>query len=108
MNKQKRTNNYLHRSFGALTAVALSWMMLPLPVTAINGNDVSVDRILPGDVNDDGKVDISDVTVLKQSIAGWNVKINKSNADVTGDGKVTVADVALLKQSLANWNVTLK
>ena len=69
---------------------------------------VNVSKRLAGDVNDDGKVDISDVTVLKQSIAGWNVKINKSNADVTGDGEVSLKDVVLLKQFLANWNVTLK
>ena len=68
---------------------------------------IRADR-LPGDVNNDGAVDIKDVTILKQYLAKWNVTINKSNADVTGDGDVTVKDLTLLKQHLAKWNVTLK
>ena len=62
----------------------------------------------PGDVNDDGKVDLTDVITLKQSVAGWKVKINESNADVTGDKKADIKDVILLKQHLAGWKVTLK
>ena len=60
-----------------------------------------------GDVNADGEVDIKDVTLLKQYLAKWNVKLNESNADVTGDGDVNVKDLTLLKQYLAKWKVEL-
>ena len=65
------------------------------------------DRI-PGDINGDKEVNIKDVTLLKQYLAKWNVKINEANADVTGDGVINVKDLTLLKQYIAKWNVTLK
>ncbi len=66
------------------------------------------DDKMPGDVNNDGEVNIKDVTLLKQYLAKWNVKINETNADVTGDGVINVKDLTLLKQYIAKWNVTLK
>ncbi|MCR5817383.1 MAG: RICIN domain-containing protein [Ruminococcus sp.] len=68
---------------------------------------VRADR-LPGDVTNDGTVDIRDVTRLKQYLAKWNVPITADNADVDGQAGVTVKDLTLLKQYLAKWNVTLK
>ena len=62
---------------------------------------------IPGDANDDTKVDVKDITVMSQYIAHWNVTINLENADVNGDGVVTVKDVTLVKQKLAKWNVEL-
>ena len=61
-----------------------------------------------GDVNDDGKIDIKDVTLLKQYVANWKVTVNATNADTNGNGQITIADVTLLKQYVANWKVTLK
>ena len=63
---------------------------------------------IPGDVNDDGIVDLADVVVFKQWLAGWNVTINTANANVSGDKVTNVADVVILKQFLAGWKVTLK
>ena len=63
---------------------------------------------IPGDANDDGEVNIKDVTLLKQHLAKWNVTINLNNCDVDGDGSVSIKDLTLLKQYLAKWNVTLK
>ncbi|MBQ5466296.1 MAG: leucine-rich repeat protein, partial [Muribaculaceae bacterium] len=54
-----------------------------------------------GDVNGDGKVNVSDVTVLINMILGI-VPMNQSVADVNGDGKVNVSDVtALINMILA-------
>ncbi len=69
--------------------------------------DIFIGR-LPGDVNDDGEVNIKDITLLKQSIAKWNVIINAKNADVNGDNKVDIKDITILKQYLAKWKVTLR
>lgn len=50
---------------------------------------------LPGDVNDDGKVNVSDVTTLINMILGLQT-MDQTRADVNGDGKVNVSDVTTL------------
>lgn len=51
-----------------------------------------------GDVNDDGKTDISDYTLLKKYLeTDGNVIINEDYADVTHDGRVTFLDLLKLK-----------
>ena len=50
--------------------------------------------ILPGDVNDDGEVDVTDVTSLISVILGIEVPVfNALNADLDGDAEFTVNDV---------------
>ena len=63
---------------------------------------------LPGDANESGTVDIRDVMLIQQSIAGWNVTVKKENCDVNGDGLINIKDVMLIQQSIAGWKVTLK
>ena len=48
-----------------------------------------------GDVNGDGKVNVSDVTMLVNMILGVVPK-DEERADVNGDGKVNVSDVTAL------------
>ncbi len=62
----------------------------------------------PGDVNDDGDVNLSDVTLLLKHLASWDVTINTDAADVNDDSEVTLADATLLLKHLAGWDVTLK
>ena len=50
---------------------------------------------LRGDVNGDGKVNVSDVSTLINMILGIT-PVNKTRADVNGDGKVNVSDVTAL------------
>ena len=69
---------------------------------------VTVTSRIPGDVNDDGEVDIFDCVRLKKYLAGFNVTINASNADVNGDGEVDIFDCVRLKKYLAGMSVELK
>ena len=48
-----------------------------------------------GDVNGDGKVNVSDVSVLISMILGTTT-MDESTADVNGDGRVNVSDVSAL------------
>ena len=50
---------------------------------------------IPGDVNADGKVNVSDVTALINMILGVTPK-DEARADVNGDGRVNVSDVTAL------------
>ena len=60
-----------------------------------------------GDVNGDGKVTAADVLLIRKSIAGQNVTLNKTAADVNCDDKLTAADVLLVRKFIAGQNVTL-
>lgn len=53
---------------------------------------------LPGDVNNDNKVNLTD---LSQLLSKWNTA--DSNSDVNSDGKVSLQDLSIL---LSNWNRT--
>lgn len=62
---------------------------------------------LPGDVNDDGDINMKDLTRLQQYLAQWEVKINKENANVNGDSDINMKDLTRLQQKLADWDVEL-
>ena len=83
-----------------------------LDESAVNANivagGVTVTSRIPGDVNDDGEVDIFDCFRLKKYLAGFNVTFNASNADVNGDGEVDIFDCVRLKKYLAGMSVELK
>ena len=53
------------------------------------GNDV-----LLGDANEDGNIDVSDITTIASYILGGTPSpFNMKNADVDGDGQITVSDI---------------
>ena len=60
---------------------------------------------LTGDVNNDGKVNIEDVTDLIDYLLGNNsIQINTTNADVDGNGAINITDVTDLTDSLLQNN----
>lgn len=70
-------------------------------------------RPKPGDVNQSGEADLTDVALIVRSIAGgYDVQLDADGAqaaDVNRDGKVDLKDVALLKRVLAGgYGVELK
>ena len=60
-------------------------------------------KYIPGDLNDDGKVNLKDSMLLLQHLAGWEVSFNEVNADINSDGKINLKDSMLLLQYLAGW-----
>ncbi len=65
---------------------------------------VNVVEFLAGDINDDKKVDLFDITLLSQFVAGWDIDCMAQRADVTGDGSTDLNDVILLAQYIAGWD----
>ena len=53
---------------------------------------------LPGDVNGDGRVNVSDVNMLKRAIVGAVEVTDRKSLDVNSDGRFNVSDInALLR-----------
>lgn len=62
-----------------------------------------------GDANDDYRLDIRDLVLIRKYIAKWSVaqEINLNNADCNGDGIVNLLDLILLRKYFAKWDVKL-
>ncbi len=60
-------------------------------------------KTLIGDVNNDGKIDASDITDLQMYAAGFDMgyEVNKALADVDGNGTINVLDVTALQKYIA-------
>lgn len=64
----------------------------------------------PGDVNDDGKINMMDVVLLSRYIVddctynpdGYAVKINERAAEVNADSKINMLDVVLISRYIAD------
>jgi len=71
---------------------------------------VVINNYIVGDANDDGKISLADVLILKQYLAGnENAKKNivLGAADTDADGDVDNDDLTLLSRYCVGWNVTL-
>ena len=66
-----------------------------------------VSGYIPGDVNDDGIVNMQDVIILQRYMARWpdypESSINMLAADVNADGVVNMQDVVILQRHVARW-----
>ncbi len=70
-------------------------------VAIVNGREKIIDYT-PGDVNGDGRVNGTDITLIRRYIAGgYNVKITEAVADINGDGRINGTDVSLIRRYLA-------
>ena len=70
------------------------------------GGDIQLKYHL-GDINYDSSVDLKDLVVLAQRVAGWEVACNFIALDTNGSGNVDLEDVVLLSQFLAEWKVII-
>ncbi|MBQ7827904.1 MAG: DUF4091 domain-containing protein [Clostridia bacterium] len=60
--------------------------------------------LIYGDVNRDGKITLSDVAGVLQSVAGWTADVNTDAADVDKTGKLNLADVTKILKHIAGWD----
>lgn len=61
--------------------------------------------ILYGDVDENFKIDATDVLWIERHIAGWTpyANINQETADLNTDGTIDLKDVTILERYLAKW-----
>lgn len=70
-------------------------------IEIVNGK-ISVFNYIAGDVNGDGKVNTTDVVLVRRTIAGgYNVTINEDAGDVNADGRINASDVIFLRRYIA-------
>lgn len=90
--------------------------MNPLVIETVAGY-IQVLDYMPGDLNEDGIINTTDIVALRRYIAGgYGVSINESAADVNDDGVLNTTDVVLIRRYVADdcktepegYNVTLK
>ncbi len=73
----------------------------PVSVNIVNGK-VSVISFNPGDLNNDGSINTTDVILLRRHIAGgYNQTIIEEAADVNNDGNINTTDVILIRRYIA-------
>lgn len=73
--------------------------------TTVTGAKLFLGDCIPGDVNDDGEVDITDSVLLQRYVAGWpGIEINLAAADVNGDGEADITDSVILQRHVAAWS----
>lgn len=58
--------------------------------------------VLPGDVNDDGEVNVFDVVALAEVILSGNGNIDSEAADMNHDGDINVFDVVAISEQILN------
>ena len=96
-------NRSLHADdtdYAAQTALAINWFR--------QRADYIFDRLkleswLPGDVNDDGIVDIDDmVKLVDYLLLDSTTIIREDNSDVDGDGEITIEDLSLMIDNFSN------
>ena len=61
--------------------------------------------IIKGSVNGDDKINLSDVSMILQKIAGWSVTIDEIAGDVNSDGKLNLSDVTAVLKKIAGWDL---
>ena len=58
---------------------------------------------LRGDVDDNNKVNMKDLVLLRRYLNKWDVVINLTNANMNGDKSVNLKDLVLLQRKLNKW-----
>jgi len=82
----------------ALTAFAVSLTILPLSGFALKAE---ASGMIYGDVNQDGKINIFDLTLLKKEIrSAGSAKIDQKAADVNSDGILNIYDIKEIQNFL--------
>lgn len=57
-----------------------------------------------GDANSDGKINLSDVSLILEYLAKWDVTVAEDQLDAVNDGNVDLKDVTAILKHVAKWS----
>lgn len=91
------------------TGAIIDGDMNPLEIRLENGV-IQVISYTPGDVNEDGLINATDVVYIRRFVAGgYGITINESAADVNDDGLINTTDAVYIRRYVAGgYGVELK
>ena len=81
--------------------VAFNQDLEPVAIEAVSG-EIAIRKILPGDADGSGTVDIRDLMLLYRYTADNTTKVDLDNADLNGNGRIDSEDIAALQKQLAS------
>lgn len=88
------------KTFRRLLVVFLCGLLASILATA---------QSIVGDVNDDGKVNLTDVIMTISYISGNQLDVfSEANADINGDGKINLTDVTCLVNRILQKNLEIE
>jgi len=82
-------------------------LVLAILVPCASVTSFAEERINYGDVNNDGGINLIDISVLMKYIAKWEVEeriFNPEAADVTHDDRINLADASKILKYIAGWD----
>ncbi len=82
-------------------------MSVPAESVVKSGSVELGKAVVPGDVNMDGRINISDASAMLQTIAKWDVAVSTASSDVDISGGVNLSDVTAILKYIAKWDITL-
>ena len=80
--------------------------LVPNGATITNGS-ASATALIYGDNTSDGKLNLSDVSVMLKYIAKWDVAVDEVCCDVNADKSINLTDVTTMLKKVAGWRVYL-
>jgi len=81
-------------------------ILVPSDTVISNGTN-SIKALIYGDVDRNGRVNLSDAAAMLKFISKWKVDICEDAIDLNWDDKKNLSDVSLIMKKIAGWNVCI-
>ena len=78
-----------------------------LDLTTHSNAAISTITLLAGDVNGDGKINLTDLSIFKNNFGKTGSAVTNLLADITGDGKTNLLDLGVLKNSFGRTPIKI-
>ena len=70
-----------------------------IDLTELTGKPYQTITLLAGDVNGDGKINLTDLSIFKNNFGKTGSAVTNPLADITGDGKINLLDLGVFKNN---------
>ena len=78
-----------------------------LDLTKHSNAAISTITLLAGDVNGDGKINLTDLSIFKNNFGKTGSAVTNQLADITGDGKINLLDLGVFKNNFGRTPIKI-